>query len=104
MGDPLNATGGQSPPPTYTSPGGQTVTQLWTGDLRVVGNGADWDSKGQVAIQQSLPLPLGVTAIMPEVLPGDLPEVTYRPTQGQGGPQEPRRPGRWMIGTEGPRI
>lgn len=84
-GLPLRATGNQKPPPTYTSPGGATVTQLWTGDLRVVGAGADWDSKGQVAIQQSLPLPLQVLAILPEILDGDLPERAYAPQQGQQG-------------------
>lgn len=94
--DPLNPTGGQDPPPSYTSPGGQTVTQLWTGDLRVVGEGAGWSSKGQVAIQQTLPLPLEITAIEPEALPGDMPEVTYAPRQG--AEQQPRGPGRWQLG------
>jgi hypothetical protein len=94
-------TGNQQPAPTYTSPGGQQVTQLWTGDLRVVGNGADWDSKGQVAIQQTLPLPLEIVACIPESLPGDLPEVAIQAQQqsaGRGQPQQPARgPGRWMI-------
>lgn len=86
--NPLNATGGQSPAETYTSPGGQTVTQLWTGDIRVVGEGAGWNSKGQVAVQQMLPLALEITAIEPETLPGDIPEVTYSQKQGDGAAKQ----------------
>jgi hypothetical protein len=96
-----NMTGGQTPPVTYASPSGPNATQLWTGDFRIVGKGAEWNSKGQVAIQQTLPLALEVTAILPEMQPGDLPDVTYKPQQGQGGPggqQQPRGPGRWMLG------
>lgn len=101
--NPLNATGGQTPPTTYTSPGGQTVTQLWTGDLRGISGGAEWNSKGQVAVQQPLPMALEILAVMPESLEGDVPEETYRPQQGQGGaPQGPRPPGPWML--KGPRI
>lgn len=98
-GLPLNATGGQSPPPQYTSPGGQLVTQLWTGDLRVVGGDDEWNSKGQVAIQQNLPLALEVTLVAPEMLEGDSPEPGYtqkepqRAMQGAG----PRGPGKWML-------
>lgn len=95
----LMATSGQTPPVTYTSPSGQTVTPLWTGDLRVVGRGAAWNSKGQVAIQQSLPLPLQILAVMPEVLPGDLPDIQVKPQQTPGQPA--RGPGRWMIGSGG---
>lgn len=93
--DPLMATGGQTGPATYTSPGGQKVTQLWTGDLRIVGKGASWISKGQLAVQQSLPLPLQVLAIMPETLPGDMPEIKRQPQDG-GPPQQ--GPNRSMIG------
>lgn len=103
--DPLKPTGGQSAPPSYQLPGGQTVTQLWTGDLRVVGAGAEWNSKGQVAVQQLLPLALELTAIMPEILDGDVPERGYSPQQAQGGmPQQSRPPGPWMIGKGNPRI
>lgn len=96
--DLLMPTGGQSGPSTYTSPGGQEVTQLWTGDIRVVGQGAEWDSKGQVAIQQPLPLALEVVAVMPEILDGDVPERGYsqQPSQRQQG-QPARGPGRWML-------
>jgi hypothetical protein len=97
--DPTQPTGGQAAATTYTSPGGQPVTQVWTGDLRVVGNGASWISKGQVAAQQPLPLPLEITAIMPESLEGDAPEETYEPKRdgGQGG--QPRGPGLFMLGS-----
>src|SRR6185437_13228937 len=74
--DLMQPTGGQDPPPQYSAPGGGLVTQLWTGDIRVEGLGqSDWSSKGQVAIQMPLPLPLEVTAVFPEYLPGDLPEA-----------------------------
>jgi len=103
-GLPLDATGGQTPPPTYSSPSGQAVTQLWTGDLRVVGEGAAWSSKGQVAIQQTLPLPLEVVSVEPEILDGDVAERGYSPGQqnqsGQSGNGfgEPRRgPGMHML-------
>lgn len=99
--DTANATGGQSPPIIYTSPGGQPVTALWTGDLRVAGVGAEWNSKGQVAVQQSLPMALEVVSVEPEILPGDLPEVTYQP-RGQDSSGQPGPPGRRMLG--GPRI
>lgn len=107
--DTTQPTGGQVLPPnfTYQTPDGATATQLWTGDIRIVGNGADWDSKGQVAIQQMLPLALEITAIEPERLDGDLPEETYQPRQGQGdgGQQGQRRgPGMWKLQGAGPRI
>lgn len=102
--DPLNATGGQVPASTYTSPGGRTVTQLWTGDIRGITGGAAWESKGQVAVQQTLPMALEVIAIEPEYLPGDIPEASYEQRAPQGQPQPSRGPGRWMIGAGGPRI
>ena len=96
-------TGGQLAPPTYVSPGGQTVQGLMTGDIRITGAGAEWNSKGQVAIQQALPVSLEVTAVFPEYLEGDIPEQTYseRGSGGQsgqgGGQQSGRPPGRWML-------
>jgi hypothetical protein len=97
-------TGGQLAPPVYTSPGGQTVSGLMTGDIRIVGQGAEWNSKGQVAIQQPLPVALEVTAVLPEMLPGDIPEVSVGRDGGQGG-QEARQQGahRGML-TGSPRI
>ena len=111
--DPLMSTGGQLPPPTYTSPGGQTVTQLWTGDIRVVGDQGAWISKGQVAVQQTLPLPLEVVAVLPESVSGDLAEDGYSAAspgrgppardegQSQGGGGQP--PSAWFT-SGGPRI
>lgn len=105
-GDTTQPTGGQPPASTYLSPAGETVTQLYTGDLRIVGGGDEWNSRGQVAIQQTLPLPLGVLAVMPEVLPGDLAEVQGRQRQAAGSPAEaappqgggpPQGPGAWML-------
>lgn len=76
--------------PTYVSPGGQTVTQLYTGDLRALVS-SDWQVQGQVAVQQTLPLPLNVLAFVPELLSGDLPEQAY----GQLPPKQ-------RTGHEGP--
>jgi hypothetical protein len=103
--DTTQPTGGQTTTPSfvYQTPGGATATQLWTGDIRIEGNGAEWNSKGQVAIQQPLPYALEVTAIEPEALPGDMPEVTYQARQGgEGGGQQARGPGMWKL--QGPRI
>lgn len=98
--DTTQPTGGQFPAPTYVSPvGHQLVTQLWTGDLRIVGAGAAWNSKGQVAVQQLLPLALEVIAVIPESLEGDTPEIGYAPQQQgqQGGRQPARGPGKWQL-------
>jgi hypothetical protein len=87
---------------TYTSPGGATVTTLWTGDLRQPILPA-WVKPGQIAIQQVNPLPLQVNLIAPEYLEGDAPEGGF----GSGGasertaspqePQQPQGPGPWML-------
>ena len=85
-----------TPGTTYISPGGQTVTNLFTGDLRdnLVAN---WTKPGQVAVQQDLPYPMSLTAFVPETLEGDLPESGY----GQAAPRDPRNPprgpGAWML-------
>jgi hypothetical protein len=105
--DPLNATGGQDPPIQYTTPGGLTATALWTGDLfGITGETAAWNSKGQVAIMQTLPMALEITAVAPDRLDGDVSEEMEQPRQSaqQGGQQGPRPPGRWMIGAGGARI
>jgi hypothetical protein len=83
---------------TYTSPGGATVTELFTGDIRV-NVGPNWSKPGQIAVQQLAPWPLEVTALIPELLSGDLPEETYQQQQQpQGrGQREPRGPGAWML-------
>jgi hypothetical protein len=71
-------------PPNYQNAAGQTVTPLFTGDLRV-NIKSEWKKPGQVAIQQNLPLPFNLTAIVPEYLEGDTPELGYsqRPAKGQ---------------------
>ena len=89
-------TGGQTAPMTYTSPGGQLVTQLMTGDHRQIGKGAAWSSKGQIAVQQLLPTALEITSVAPEVVDGDVPERGYSPQQQSQG-QSPRPPGRHML-------
>lgn len=81
---------------TYTSPGGATVTKLFTGDLRdnLVAN---WAKPGQVAVQQDLPLPLSLTAFVIETLEGDIPEQTYAQHPPRDPRQAPRGPGAWML-------
>jgi hypothetical protein len=54
--------------------GGQTVYPLFTGDL-IVTVPPDWQKPGQVAVQQTHPVPLNLTAVVIEHLPGDIPEV-----------------------------
>lgn len=86
------------PPPAgtqYTSPGGSLVQNLYTGDTRI-NLLPDWQTPGQVAVQQTLPLPLNLTAIVIEGLEGDAPEVGY-PQGGQQQQQAPRGPGAWML-------
>jgi hypothetical protein len=79
-------------PPTYQTASGQTVTPLYTGDLRV-NIGSTWRKPGQIAIQQTLPLPINLTAIVPEYLEGDAPETAISPRQQapqrRGGQQAP---------------
>jgi hypothetical protein len=55
---------------------------LYTGDTRIPVQGG-FQTAGQVAIQQSLPLPAGCLAFIPEILPGDLPENQAQPRQKQ---------------------
>jgi hypothetical protein len=63
-----------NPATPYTTPGGATAYPFYSGDVRVVIKG-NWAKPGQVAIEQDQPLPLSITAIIPEVLVGDLPEA-----------------------------
>jgi hypothetical protein len=82
---------------SYTSPGGGTVQNLFTGDERVNVR-ASWEKPGQVAVQQSLPLPMQITALIPETLEGDVPEQTYgKDTQPRDPRQRSRGPGTWML-------
>ena len=63
---------------TYTSPGGATVRNLFTGDLRINLKGA-YRKPAQVAVEQDNPLPLNVLAVIPEFLGGDTPEAQVTP-------------------------
>lgn len=74
------------PPDQNLAPFGSAIIPLYTGDVRVpVGGG--FAKPKQVALQQTQPLPMQVLALIPEFLPGDLPEETARPEaqQGDGG-------------------
>lgn len=89
-------------PGTYVGPSGQMTTKLFSGDFRA-NILPDWNEKGQVAVQQTLPLPLSLTALVPEVLDGDAPEQGYTPKQqqqerqDQNGQKQSRPPGLWML-------
>lgn len=64
-------------------PYGGTVAPLYTGDVRQPIMGG-FDRPGQVALQQNMPLPMNVLAIVPEFLEGDTPEQTYSPEPPKG--------------------
>lgn len=84
-------------PTSYLSPAGQPVTKLFSGDFRA-NIKADWDERGQTAVQQTQPLPLSVVAVIPEVLEGDTSEQTYSDKQrGNGGQGDRGAPGMWML-------
>lgn len=71
-------------PASYQTASGGTVYPLFTGDQRALIK-AEWQKQGQVAAQQTLPVPLNVLAFIPEIVPGDEPEVGYSQRQrGQG--------------------
>jgi hypothetical protein len=69
-----------NPAAPYTSVGGISVQPLFTGDQRLIVPSA-WAKPGQVAVQQMLPLPVNVTALLPEVLEGDTAEMQIQPRQ-----------------------
>lgn len=70
------------------APYGSRIPALWTGDVNVPVEGG-FNVPGQVAVQQLLPLPLNVLALIPDVLPGDLPETRMaRPGRRRQGEDE----------------
>ena len=75
-------------PDNGVPPYGDATPPLFTGDARTTLEGG-WDTRGQIAIQQSNPLPLSVLALaVDEVLPGDTPENKASPKpqpHGRGG-------------------
>lgn len=73
---------------TYFGPGGETVTELYTGDTYVNAL-PNWTRPGQIAVQQLLPLPMNITALVPGSLEGDTPEGMAQQSQGGGGQQRP---------------
>jgi hypothetical protein len=73
-----------APVPDKASPSfGSTVVPLWTGDVRIIMPGG-YDTKGQVALQQSNPLPMNCLSIIPEDWPGDEPQLKEPPPGKQG--------------------
>jgi len=85
---------------TYLSPSGQPVTLLQTGDIRTTVNDS-WAKPGQLAIQQTLPLPLEVLSVMPELLEGDITEQGFaqeqKPQQHPDQRRQHQGPGAWML-------
>ena len=61
-------------PPAY----GDSTVPLYTGDERNTAQGG-FATTGQIAVQQIYPLPLQVTALIPEFLGGDISEPKYNP-------------------------
>lgn len=57
-------------PSKAVAPYNSSTTPLFTGDLRIPVAGG-WNTHGQVAVEQDLPLPLQILAFIPEVYPGD---------------------------------
>lgn len=74
------------PPNQGEPPFGSTIAPLWTGDVRAPVKGG-FAKPGQIALQQTLPLPMNILAIVPEGLEGDTPEQTYQPEQPRGKPR-----------------
>lgn len=61
-------------PDMGVAPYGSTVVPLFTGDIRVPVTGG-YNTRGQVAIEQSNPLPMQILAFIPEVFGGDTPQT-----------------------------
>ena len=74
----------QAPTYSYSQPPyGSTTPPLYTGDCRLPIQG-DWETPGQIAIMQTLPLPLNVLALIPEIWEADEPEDKVAPKQSRG--------------------
>jgi hypothetical protein len=71
-------------------PYGSTTQPLFTGDVRQPVKGG-YTTPGQVAIQQTLPLPMNITAIIPVSLEGNQPSQTYAPKTEREPPGKPKR-------------
>jgi hypothetical protein len=75
----------QAPSYNYSPPPyGQTAHPLFTGDCRLPIEG-DFESPGQIAVQQTLPLPLNLLALVPETEDADEPETRFMQKQKGGG-------------------
>lgn len=59
-----------------------TFQPLYTGDVRIPVSGG-FAKPGQVCLQQDNPLPMQILALVPEILPGDTPQVSAPPRQQQ---------------------
>ena len=90
--------------PPLLPPYGGTVLPLFTGDIRIPIKGG-FAKPGQAAIQQDLPLPLNVLALVPEYDQGDLPEGAKGPEkQPRQQPQGPPRGGAYVGGGAPPWV
>ena len=73
--------------PTYNysqPPYGVVQPPLYTGDVRLPIQG-DWETPGQIAVEQLFPLPLNVLALIPEIWEADDPEDAVKPRGGKRG-------------------
>jgi hypothetical protein len=57
------------------APYGSDVEPLWTGDSKFIPVMSGFGVPGQVCVQQALPFPLNLLAFIPDILPGDVPQV-----------------------------
>jgi hypothetical protein len=76
--------GMQNAPDRRPAPYNGLAKPLYTGDVRIPVLG-QYDTRGQVAMQQTNPLPMTVLAFIPEIQEGDL-EAGKSGTQPAGGP------------------
>lgn len=79
-----------TPAPTHGMPNfGNTVTPLFTGDVRLTTPGG-FNTKGQAAVEQSNPQPLQVLSFISEVVDGDTPETKVPQAGGNRGNVQPQ--------------
>lgn len=57
------------------APYGSPVDPPWTGDSKRVPVESGFGVPGQIAVEQAKPLPLNLLALVPDLLPGDVPDV-----------------------------
>lgn len=74
-------------PDLATKPFNALAQPLYTGDIPLIPASGGFSTQGQVALEQSNPLPMQVLAIISDVLQGDTPELRASPKQPSRGNQ-----------------